>query len=49
MQAVAAEFSGDAGQFCCFFWKEQFETVCFNSFILKRALKWAWSACLRAF
>jgi hypothetical protein len=30
------------------FWKEQFETVCFNSFILKRALKWAWSACLRA-
>jgi hypothetical protein len=22
------------------FWREQFETVCFNSFILKRPLKW---------
>jgi hypothetical protein len=31
MQAVAAEFSGDAGQFCCFFGQ--------NS--LKQALKWA--------
>jgi hypothetical protein len=49
MQAVAAEFSGYAGQILLLFWKEQFQTVCFNSFILKRALKWAWSACLRAF
>jgi hypothetical protein len=31
MQAVAAEFSGYAGQFCCF-WKEQFV---FNSFIFE--------------
>jgi hypothetical protein len=38
--------SGSGGML---FWKEQFETVCFNSFILKPALKWAWSACLRAF
>jgi len=25
MQAVAAEFSGYAGKFRCFFWKESFE------------------------
>jgi hypothetical protein len=49
MQAVAAEFSGYAGLFCCFSWREELETVCFDSFILKQALKWAWSACSRAF
>ena len=49
MQAVAAEFSGYAGLFCCSFGENSFETVCFNYFILKQALKWAWSACLRAF
>jgi hypothetical protein len=32
-----------------FFCREDFETVCFDSFISKQALKWAWSACLRAF
>jgi hypothetical protein len=49
MQAVAAEFSGYAGLFCCsFFWRERVETVCFGPFILKLALKWAWSAYLRA-
>jgi hypothetical protein len=31
------------------FLERTIQTVCFNSFILKRALKWAWSACLRAF
>jgi len=50
MQAVAAEFSGYAGLCrCFFFWREEFETDCFDSFILKQALKRAWSACLRAF
>jgi hypothetical protein len=38
MQAVAAEFSGYAGLFCRFFWREEFVTVCFDSFILKQAL-----------
>jgi hypothetical protein len=31
------------------FWKEQFQTVWFNSFILKPALKWAWSALFKSF
>jgi len=29
--------------------EKEFETVCFGSFILKLALKWAWSAYLKAF
>jgi hypothetical protein len=32
-----------------FFGEKEFEAVCFGSFILKLALKWAWSAYLRAF
>jgi hypothetical protein len=32
-----------------FFGEKEFETVCFGSFILKLALKWAWSAYLKAF
>jgi hypothetical protein len=31
------------------FWREGFETVCFDSFILKQALKQTRSVCLRAF
>jgi len=31
------------------FWKEGFEPVCFDSFILKQALKQTRSVCLRAF
>jgi hypothetical protein len=31
------------------FWREEFQTVCFNLFILKRALKLTRSVCLRAF
>jgi hypothetical protein len=49
MQAVAAGFSGYAGQFCCFFGEDNFKQFVFNSFTLKQALKWAWSAYLRAF
>jgi hypothetical protein len=30
------------------FWGESFETVCFDSFILKQALKQTRSVCLRA-
>jgi hypothetical protein len=37
------ELDGELPSVGLLFWKEQFETVCFNSFILKRALKWAWS------
>jgi hypothetical protein len=33
MQAQAAEFTGCAGRFRCF-WREEFETVCFDLFIL---------------
>ena len=33
MQAMAAEFSGCAGEFHCFL-EEEFKTVCFDSFIL---------------
>jgi hypothetical protein len=29
-----------------FFGENSLERSCFNSFILKQALKWAWSACL---
>jgi hypothetical protein len=45
---VAAEFSGCAGLFCCSFGEESLKTVCFDSFILTQAFKWAWSACLKA-
>jgi hypothetical protein len=47
MQAQTAESSGYAGKFRCF-WREGFETVCFDSFILKQALKQTRSVCLRA-
>jgi hypothetical protein len=49
MQAVAAEFSGYTGEFYCFFGENDLKQFCFDSFILKQALKWAWSASLRAF
>jgi hypothetical protein len=39
MQAVAAEFSGCAGKFLCFSLREEFQTGCFDSIILERALK----------
>jgi len=48
MQAQAAEFSGYAGKFRCFFGQKSFETVCFDSFTLKQALKQTRSVCLRA-
>jgi hypothetical protein len=48
MQALAAEFSGYAGKFCGHFGEWSFETVCFDSFILKHALKRTPSVCLRA-
>jgi hypothetical protein len=47
MQAQAAEFSGYAGKFRCFL-EKSFEEVCFDSFILKQALKQTRSVCLRA-
>jgi hypothetical protein len=37
MQAQAPEFPGYAGKFRCF-WREEFETVCFDLFILEKAL-----------
>jgi hypothetical protein len=40
---------GRAGLFCCSFGENSLKQFAFNSFILKEALKWAWSACLRAF
>jgi hypothetical protein len=55
MQAVAAELSGypdnpaTPDYSAAFFGEKKFEAVCFGSFILKLALKWAWSAYLRAF
>jgi hypothetical protein len=49
MQAVAAELSGYAGKFRCFFGEESLKTVCFESQILKHALKQTPSVCLRAF
>jgi hypothetical protein len=48
MQAQAAESSGYAGKFRCFLERRVFETVCFDSFILKQALKQTRSVCLRA-
>jgi hypothetical protein len=48
MQAQAAECSGYAGKFRCFFGEKSFETVCLDSFTLKRALKQTRSVYLRA-
>jgi len=48
MQAQAAEFSGYAGKFHCFFGDKSFEAVCFDSFSLKQALKRTRSVCSRA-
>jgi hypothetical protein len=48
MQAQAAELSGYAGKLRCFFGEKSFETVCFDSLILKQALKQTRSVCLRA-
>jgi hypothetical protein len=48
MQAVAAELSGYAGKFPLLFGEESLKTVCFDSFILKQALKQTRSVCLRA-
>jgi hypothetical protein len=39
MQAQAAEFSGYAGKLRCYFGEKSFKTVCFDSLILKQALK----------
>jgi hypothetical protein len=36
---VAAEFSGYAGKFRCFFREEPLKTVCLDSFILKRVAR----------
>jgi hypothetical protein len=44
MQAQAAESSGYAEEFRCFLDR----AVCFDSFILKQALKQTRSVCLRA-
>jgi hypothetical protein len=38
MQAVAAEFPGCAENSTAF-WREEFETLCFDSFISKPALR----------
>lgn len=38
MQAVAAEFSGYAGKFHCFFREESFKQFVFNSSTLEQAL-----------
>jgi hypothetical protein len=49
MQAQAAESSGYAGNFRCLFGEKSFEAVCFDSFILKQALRQMRSVCLSAF
>jgi hypothetical protein len=41
IQAQAAEFRLTPDNSAAVFWREEFETVCFDSFILKQALKWA--------
>jgi hypothetical protein len=48
MQALAAESSGYARRFRCFFEEKKLKQVSLNSF-LNRVLKQARSACLRAF
>jgi hypothetical protein len=47
LQAQAAESSGYAGPFCCFFKEKSLKTGCFES--LKQALERTRSVCLRAF
>jgi len=37
MRAVAAELSGYAGKFRCFFGEKNLKTVCFDSLILNQA------------
>jgi len=49
MQALAAEFSGLRRKIPLLLEREEFETICFDSFILKQALKQTRSVCLRAF
>jgi len=49
MQAVAAEFSGYAGKFRCFFRANSFKQVVSIHSILKQALKLTRSVCLKAF
>jgi len=49
MQAQAAESSGYAGQFRCFFGEKNLKTVRFDSFIFNQALEQTRSVCLRAF
>jgi hypothetical protein len=49
MQAVAAELSGYAGKCRCLFGEKGLKTVCFDSLILKHALKQTHSVRLRAF
>jgi len=49
MQAVAAEVAGYAGKFRCFLEGEFKKQVCFDSFILKQAIKQRPSLCLIAF
>jgi hypothetical protein len=46
MQAVAAEFFGYAGNSAAF-WREDFETVCFDSFSLKETFRPTSSVYLR--
>ncbi|MBV8352288.1 MAG: hypothetical protein JOZ21_08465 [Verrucomicrobia bacterium] len=49
MQALAAESSGYAGPFCCFFEEKTLKTGYFESLIVKQALEQTRSVCLRAF
>jgi hypothetical protein len=49
MQAAAAELSGYAGKFRCFFGEKSLKTVGFDSLIFNQALKQTRSVCLRAF
>ena len=49
MQAVAAEFSGCAGQLRCFLERRVLKQFVLIQFVLKQALKQTRSVCLRAF
>ena len=49
MQALAAEFSGCRRKIPLLFAEKSLKTVCFESSVFKRALKWTRSVCLRAF
>jgi hypothetical protein len=48
MQALAGESSGTPKNSAAFY-REEFETLCFVSFILNQALKRTRSVCFRAF